>query len=176
MSGGMTVTGIAELDRKLESLPQKARTKCLRPALSQALTIEVKAIKAAAPVGKTGALKRSIGKRIKFKRDGTIVAKAGINVGSRTKASKLLKAAGVTVKSVGRSAYMSLHNTVSGVSPHGHLVALGTKQRTTKSGANRGVMPPNPFVRRAAASVQSSVLSKIESVVRTNLDKEITGS
>lgn len=179
MSAGLTITGIAELDRKFSELPRKAQTKCLRPALNAALTIEVKAMKAAAPVGPTGLLQKTIGKRLKIKRDGTVVAKAGINVGKRSKVSKALKAAGISVKSVGRSEFMRLHNQASIaaglLAPHSHLVALGTQPRFTRSGAYRGVMPPNPFIRRAAASANSAAQSKIEDVVRKNLEKEVSG-
>ena len=33
---------------------------------------------------------------------------------------------------------------------HRHLVVRGTRKRSTKSGANRGVMPANPFVAQVA--------------------------
>ncbi len=48
-------------------------------------------------------------------------------------------------------------NTSGGFSPvgigvgNGHWYALGTKQRQTKTGANRGVMPPNRYVKRGYA-------------------------
>src|SRR5512144_387477 len=102
MSAAIIVTGIRELDRKLSGLPDKVQKKIARSALSQALTIEVKAMRAAAPVGATGALKESIGKRLgRNRRKGISEAKAGINVGKRTKRNTRRQA------------------------PHGHLVALG---------------------------------------------------
>ncbi len=36
------------------------------------------------------------------------------------------------------------------IAPHRHLVIQGTRRRSTHGGANRGVMPANPFIGKAA--------------------------
>lgn len=47
----------------------------------------------------------------------------------------------------------------------GHLVEFGTKDRRTKSGANRGHMTPNPFMEQAYDQTIDEVLG--------NIDKEL---
>lgn len=151
MSADIITTGIKELDTKLKALPEKVQKKIARAALGQGMTILRKAIIKEAPVGPTGNLKQSIGKRFKrLKKEGYTEAKVGINVGKRKAGmAKMTRA------------------------PHGHLVALGTQQRQTKSGANRGVMPANDFVKRATASCENAVVDKIITVIRKKLDAEV---
>lgn len=43
----------------------------------------------------------------------------------------------------------------------GHLVEFGTKKRKTKSGANKGVMPKDPFVEPAWDQTKDEVLGRI---------------
>jgi hypothetical protein len=145
------LTGDKELEATLRKLADKEADKIARSALGAGLTALAKAEKKAAPVGKTGAVKASIGKRLeRKKRSGVIVAKAGINVGKQTKKKQR-----------------------TGRAPHSHLVALGTKQRTrktiggkfsyitkpTEKQLNTGVMPKNDFIKRAATGATGSVMS-----------------
>ena len=58
-----------------------------------------------------------------------------------SKKGNLLRAFGVVYK---RQYIMSLAG-YTGRGRHAHLVDLGTRRRTTKSGKNRGVMPANYF-------------------------------
>lgn len=44
---------------------------------------------------------------------------------------------------------------------HGHLVEKGTKRRTNKKGANRGVMPAQPFAEPAFEQTKTQVVRNI---------------
>lgn len=52
---------------------------------------------------------------------------------------------------------------------HGHLVEYGTRQRKTKKGANRGIMPKNPFMRRTfnqtAPEVEKALVTSVSRVL-----------
>jgi HK97 gp10 family phage protein len=148
MSVSIIATGIRELDAKLKALPEKVQKKIARSALSQGMTIIAKAGKKAAPLGPTGNLRLSIGKRFKRNRQaGVTEAKVGISVGKR--ASKTNRAGA-----------------------HGHLVALGTRPRFHKSGKSTGVMPANEFFRRATDAVVHQVQAKMLSVIIAKLEQE----
>ena len=104
------ITGDVELEKTLAKLADKAADRVARSAIGAGLTVMKGAIKKAAPVGKTGMLKKSIGSRFQRASHGKpVVAKAGVNVGKKKKKEINTKRA-----------------------PHAHLVALGTKARTRK--------------------------------------------
>lgn len=135
------LTGVKELEATLRHLADKEADRISKAAINAGLTVVAKAEKRAAPVGKTGALKASIGKRLeRKKRSGLVVAKAGINVGKQSK-----------------------KQTTKVRAPHSHLVGLGTgpRFRKTKDGrqVSTGSMPANPFIRVAAASSRGAVLA-----------------
>lgn len=44
---------------------------------------------------------------------------------------------------------------------HGHLVEYGTRNRATKTGANRGAMPAHPFMSPAFQQTKEQVLASI---------------
>lgn len=133
----MIITGDKELDRQLEGLRKRDIRSAVTKGINAGMTPVVKEVRLRAPVGKTKLLKRSIGKRImKGQPIDTMQGKIGVNVGKRTKRSR--KAA-----------------------PHSHLVALGTRTRTTKAGANRGIMPQNDFVNRGFAVAQSTARDRM---------------
>jgi len=182
MSGGIIITGDKELNALLQRLPVAVEKKIARQALSQALTIEVKAMKAAVPANMKDA-RQAIGKRLgKNKRKGIIEAKAGAAVGFNKSKTKKIEGK-IEAKRAGKPGV--------GISPRNiHWFILGTQQRTRgvkihrlKSGnvkmltgntvANTGQMPGKPFIRQAALSVQSQVQAKIEEVIRQKLDQEI---
>lgn len=48
---------------------------------------------------------------------------------------------------------------------HRHLVAYGTQKRTTRSGANRGKMPKNPFMEQAQNSQEAIYNREIRRLV-----------
>lgn len=57
--------------------------------------------------------------------------------------------------------------------PHAHLVHNGTAKRTTKTGANRGVMPPMPFfwpnIRSLRKRFKSRVSRKANKAIRDSV-------
>ena len=101
------ITGLPELEKTLKNLADKTADKIARSALRAGVVVVAKAEKAAAPVGKTGQLKASIGSRVGKGRGGIFQAKAGVNVGKRTKAKQ----------------------AKGPMAPHAHLAALGTQPR-----------------------------------------------
>lgn len=135
------ITGDKELEATLKHLADKSADAVARSAVGGALAVLKRNIKKAAPVGPTGNLKASVGSRFDKaarKNRNTVTAKAGLNVGKKTKRKK-----------------------VNG--PHAHLVALGTKPRFRKTLGGKfagiknptndqlstGTMPSNAFVRDA---------------------------
>jgi len=53
---------------------------------------------------------------------------------------------------------------------HLHLVQLGTRQRTSRNGGNRGRMPANPFLARAQASASSQFHLEIQERIRRRVE------
>ena len=74
-----------------------------------------------------------------------------------SKKGNLLRAFGVVYK---RQYIMSLAG-YTGRGRHAHLVDLGTRRRTTKSGKNRGVMPANYFWSDARRSEERPAMQEI---------------
>lgn len=145
------LTGDVELEATLKALGNdKAADRVARSALGAALTATRNAIAKDAPVGPTGNLKRSIGKRFEKgkKTKYRVVSKAGVNVGKNKKDGTNKRA------------------------PHGHLVALGTEDRTHKSGKSVGRMTPNPFVRTAVQASLGAVREKMRTQAAKALERE----
>lgn len=144
------VTGKRRIDKKLDRLEDKVRTKFMRSNVSKAGTVLRKAVAAAAPVGKTKKLKKAIGKSTKKVRgqgDGGADfqgLRVGTNVGKKGD-----KAA-----------------------PHAHLVALGTKKRQTKDGKSLGRMKKNDFVKKAAKRAWRAAIRKLRSGLWSDIKKE----
>lgn len=160
------LTGDKELERTLKRLEDKVADRVAKSALGSGLTVMAKAIKQSAPVGNTGALKASVGKRnLRNRRKNIHEAKVGINVG---KVSKKQKAEGTAR------------------APHSHLVGLGTGPRTRKALGGKfafirnptaqqlsaGSMPKNPFVKEAVRSAMGSVSVKMKSQAAKTLSRE----
>ena len=141
------ITGQKFLDKKLAELSAKAAKRAGTSAVRAGMTEIAKGIRSEVPVGPTKNLKKSIGSKVaKSKggaRKGIAEARAGVNVGK-----KQVKHA-----------------------PHSHLVAIGTGQRTTKSGANRGVMPANDFVKRGFNKAQAAAKAKMLAKLGKEIDK-----
>lgn len=142
------LTGDKDIERMLVGLSDKAADRVSVAALSAGLVVVRREIRKAAPVGKTGNLKRSIRTRNeKNKHTGVRTAKAGVNVGKQRES---------TVRA-----------------PHSHLVALGTTDRVTTSGASRGRMPANDFVRRGTAAAQGQIKPAMITRAKKAVEKEV---
>ncbi len=143
----MQLTGIEKIDDQLEVLEEKTGKKIARAAINAGLQVMVVEIRKRAPKHK-GVLKKSIGKRFKKKKRSDLMeAVAGINVAKKKKNKEKW-------------------------AHHGHLVALGTKQRKSPKGANRGKMPRNSFVPPAVSASLGTVESKMIDKARQALDRE----
>ena len=138
------LTGDKKLDKKLGRLARRGANRVARRGLGKALTVLARAMRAEAP-NKT--MKASIGKRNKKnRRKGIHEAKVGPNVGNKGKGEKR--------------------------TPHAHLFILGTKERFTKTGASRGAMPQNDFVRRAAEKSRESAAAAMKAEIRKQIKIE----
>jgi len=136
---GFDLTGDRDLMRKLDKLEAKVGRNVLRKAMRAGSTPIVKDAKARAPVGDTGNLKKSIGRRFKwYNAQGTYVVVVGPRIKyARDKVTKKLL----------RDQRGRRISVLAG--QHGFIVEHGTKPRYTKSGAFRGIGPPQPFMRPA---------------------------
>jgi len=158
------ITGDKELEKLLSKLADKSADRVARSAIGGGLTVLKQAIKKNAPVGKTGALKKSIGSRFtRAKGNRPPSAKAGIGVGKRKKTATGFKA------------------------PHSHLVALGTKRRTrTKLGGKyarvtdptpeqltTGTMPENSFLKEAVLAARPKLMAKMKERAAKSLAREL---
>lgn len=121
------ITGVKELDRKLQRLKTSAVKRIVRSALSKQSRVVARYIKAAVP-GQYKDAKKTVGSRLeKIKLAGNISAKAGFSVGkTRSKAKPKARRKG---KGVG----IARQNV--------HWLALGTKPRRHASGKSTGTMP-----------------------------------
>ena len=159
------LTGDKELEATLKKLADKSADRVARSVLGAGLTVIAKAMRNAAPVGKTGSVKASIGKRNqRNKRKGLFEAKAGVNVGKKKKQL----------------------STAIATAPHGHLVALGTKPRFRKSIGGRfgyiknpsqqqlstGTMPSNPFIKQAYESARGNAAAAMKKRAEKALARE----
>jgi hypothetical protein len=162
------LTGVADIEKLLSGLSDKAGDKIARSALGAGLGLVAKKIKKAAPVGKTKALRNSIGKRFeKQKRPQWFQAKAGVNVGKQKKTAE------------GFKGHLK--------APHAHLVALGTRYRErdkiggrfsyiknpTKTQLTTGEMPSNPFLKQAYMSAKAEASERMKIKAKERLAKEL---
>jgi len=155
MSQNQVVTGDRKLDRQLDRLGDRTAKRINAAAVRSGMAVVRKAVKAEAPRGPTGNLKRAIGARFRKKRTtGIYEAKVGANVGKRS-AAKLT-----------RSGKVQKANSA----PHAHLVILGTSNRRT------GTMPANNFVDRGFAKTQAAALSVMKRRLREGIDREAARS
>lgn len=158
--GRKYLTGDDGIEKALKYLAEKSADRIAKSALGAGLVVVNKAIKKAAPRGKTNQLADSIGRRLeRNKRNGVVTAKTGINVG-KTKKGQDRK-----------------------VAPHSHLVALGTRPRTRRTIGGRfayiknptdtqlstGSMPANHFVRTAYQQSRSAA----QAAMRKRAEKKL---
>ena len=136
------LVGDRELAKALLGLPDRLDDTALQKANSKAAQPLVDRMHRLSPVGLTGNLADSIG-----------IVKAG----KKNKSELGL----ITIGPRRKGGFKGFA---------GHLVEFGTKRRTTKSGANRGVMPKEPFVEPAWEQTKDEVLGSIDK----ELEKVVT--
>lgn len=78
------VDGLEKVQKALRALARKAKRKALRAAVAEPSRQVLRAVKALAPVGKTGLLKRALGRKVKvYTATDTSFAIVGARVGFR---------------------------------------------------------------------------------------------
>lgn len=129
----LSVTGVREIDNVLKAWPRDLTHKTLGAAHLAAAKPLIEKEKLLAPEGPTGHLVDSIsGEKVAIARANNI---GEVRVGPR------------------RTRQHRGH--------HAHLVEHGTVSRQTKSGANRGVMPAEPYAQPAFEQTKGQVESRI---------------
>ena len=132
MSVKISVTGNKEIDRILAEMPKVVQHQALGAAHLDAAKPMIEREKSLVP-RRTGELQNSIGGiKTPMKRAGAV---GEVIIGPR------------------RSRKNRGH--------HGVLVEKGTKKRQTRKGANRGVMPAQPFVEPAFTGTKDTVIGRI---------------
>lgn len=126
------LTGVQEIDRVLKGLPKQINHRVLQAAHAGAVKKTVDAAKLLAPEGPTGHTIDSI----------------GVTKPSFSKATEM----GIVEAGPRRGRFKG--NIA-------HLIEYGTRSRTNKRGANRGVMPKKPFMLPAWEKTKSAVLASI---------------
>ena len=158
--------GFKELEGRLEALPGKVAKRATGRAMRAAARGVADEIRSQAPID-DGVLARS-GKISLRNRNLTGLAEYGEVLrlgGSINQARGALRGA----RRGGNSAGTRVLVRVAITAPHAHLVEFGTVKRFHKSGKSVGVMPANPFTRRAWDAAAGPALGTI----RTTLTSEI---
>jgi HK97 gp10 family phage protein len=127
------LTGVKEIDNCLNAMSAEMQDKTLQSAAAAAAKPLVTKEKLLAPEGPTGNLVDSIG-----------IVKGGFSQVSSGK------------RDIGSVIVGPRRGRFKGNAAH--LVEYGTKKRKNKTGANRGVMPKEPFAATAFEATKSEVL------------------
>ena len=146
--------GQVEFERKLKSLSTDARKKIANPVLNAGLRVLANGIKSQIPPEYIG-LASIVGKRIdRSGGNGEITGIVGFGVAHRGRKTKGRKRGGVGISA----------NNI-------HWLVLGTKERATKAGANRGMMPAvlAHCVPNGIAYSNAAAISEMERVFKEQL-------
>ncbi len=160
MAGDFELHGLDQLVKRLKKLETRSGRKILRKGTRAASSPIRKAVKKAAPVGKTGNLQESIDRKFKFYSGSTTdVAVIGPRINKAKKWKGFL----------------------------GWIVEFGTGERTIKDwrglhkrglvsapiAVSSGKMPANPFAKRAATPLLASAGQKGVDAIQKALDMEV---
>jgi len=152
VTGSNIVEGAKALEATLKGVRESVRQRIMRSSVNRALVIVSREIRKSVPAAKTRGhnmnrrVKKSIGvRRFKAKRD-EYAGKTGLRVGTTTNAT---------------------------IAPHAHWVALGTADRRTKSGANRGRVQPRSFVPAAFARSEPRAVEEMRKTFKKQLEREV---
>lgn len=144
--------GLADAFRKL---PKSLAAASIGAAVKRAMKPAQEELRRATPVGPTGNLRRGVAAKAKrYPKTGSAAAVVGYKKPGSAKPPK----AGTTRR-----------NKASDKTYHQFLVEYGSKQRFTKSGANRGRMPAMHPIEQASRASESQVKGLLESEMRTAL-------
>lgn len=169
MTTSSQVKGGAELQATLSEFGQKAAGRIARSVLGAGITAIKRHMVRNAPRGKTGATKASVGRRLVVsRRTGFVTAKAGVNVGKRSKAAQAV-------------------GGVKQVAPHAHLTALGTVPRFRRRIGGRfgylrtpkpeqlstGAMPASDWIGTAYTAALSDAQAAMEKAGQKAVAREL---
>lgn len=110
----------------------------------------------------TGILQKSPGQSVDSTKEGIVTGKVGINVGTKRGGYRITGGAGKTRRVNARQ-----------TAPHAHLIAMGTKVRQTKTGANRGKVTRHPMVPAAVSKSRSASLHAMEAKLQERIQIEV---
>jgi len=144
---------------KFRELPKSLAAASIGAGVKRAMKPAEQALKQIAPVGPTGNLRRGVATKAKrYPKTGAAVAV----VGFRKPNSKGPPKEGTKRR-----------NKASDKTQHQFLVEYGSKQRFTKSGANRGRMPARAPVRMAWRAAESQVKGLLTQEMKTAYENAI---
>lgn len=148
--------GLADQFRKL---PKSLASAAIGAGVKRALKPAQEELQRTVPVGPTGNLKRGIATKAKrYPRTGAAVAIVGFRKPGSSKPPK---------------SGTKRRNKASDKTQHQFLVEYGSKQRFTKSGANRGRMPAMHPIEQASRASMSQVKSLLESEMKTAYENAV---
>lgn len=161
------ITGVEDLDKKLEALKAGAANKIARPALTKAARFLLKKVKTSVPPQYKDA-KKALGMAVNAKGGKSRneqQAKVGAGVG--IKAAKLAKLSGQQKEKRGGSESRGVGIGAANL----HWFILGTGSRKHDSGKSTGQMPPvmAGLVRDATTAARSEMLGIMRTEVMTRL-------
>jgi hypothetical protein len=141
------------LAAKFRELPKSLASAAIGAGVKRAMKPAQERLKATTPVGPTGNLRRGVATKAKrYPQTGAAVA----IVGYRKAGSKGPPKEGVKRR-----------NKAADKTKHQFLVEYGSKQRFTKSGANRGRMPAKAPVQMAWRAAESQVAGLLTQEMKT---------
>lgn len=152
------IKGLAPLVSQLAGVRKGLRTKTLRSAMRKSVSVVNKTGKvnlAGQGVGQTGQTKRSLGVAVKVYPSGIVIGVVEPRKGFR-----------VPVPSRKGGLVAVRYHDPRKVA---HLIERGTKLRTNKRGANRGMMRARPFLGPALAMSEG----RIEAIFSEEIDKAL---
>lgn len=156
----IVMTGMKEFDNKLKDMETKAGNRIARATIGAGLTQLKKSIKAAAPEW----MKASIGARQgKNPRKGVYEAKAGVNVGKRTKKSARNWNAWVPVAVLGTM--LRRRKSIGG--------KFSYITNPTQAQLSTGQIKPHPIVKQGLAAAKGSMTTAMQAAFDRALAKEV---
>lgn len=149
----------ATVQAYLLAIPREIRRKVEREALTEAGKFAVGQLKENAP-SETGALKKSLAYDIRQYKGGNVLATL---VGAKNDYVGTVQQNKKGKKVFKRNADASQQNRRP--AKYYHLVNLGTKERTTKDGKNRGSVPATNFREKTMQEIAARVQQILENAV-----------
>lgn len=181
MKARILIDGAQQLRERMSEMAELAKTdRFVRKGMSNAARIIARAQKNMAPVRKGRVQLRALDKRLKkgmaigkaTRLSSVPVVKTRKATGESIKPGLLKRSIGYRVKKVQGEYTVVIGANVGkkrknpNNAPHAAFVGSGSKPRQTKSGANRGTMPANPYISVATNFAAAAALKALEAGVR----------